>query len=208
MLRTMEDDNQTRITLRLPDDIRDHVAAQAKQNNRSMNAEIVARLQASDSSSRDDLLTIRGQALAIATLEFESSHYQTEVERLKVKLAMVARYLKSVPSEKPAPIVELIDEYASYAPAQSKFDELKTQMAEQFKEIKDALDDLEEVDPVPPVEAKALESPLETAAKTAVPQRQLRNNGRKALEAAAAREKVEIPGLPKVRRGASKAEKK
>lgn len=40
-------ENQERFIVRLPDGMRDLIADEAKKNNRSMNAEIVARLQQS-----------------------------------------------------------------------------------------------------------------------------------------------------------------
>lgn len=41
----MTNHNEAQMKLRLPPDMRDKIAALAKENNRSMNAEIIARLQ-------------------------------------------------------------------------------------------------------------------------------------------------------------------
>lgn len=62
----MEDDNQTRITLRLPDDIRDRVASAGKQNNRSMNAEIIARLEESFIGTNSPDLVAKVASLSVA----------------------------------------------------------------------------------------------------------------------------------------------
>lgn len=52
------------VALRLPDGMRDRIKAEAEANNRSMNAEIVARLEASASIGLRDFLA----AHALATL--------------------------------------------------------------------------------------------------------------------------------------------
>lgn len=48
--------SEVRITLRLPDDVRDQIAAAATENGRSMNAEIVARISnsAPEKTLRDE----------------------------------------------------------------------------------------------------------------------------------------------------------
>lgn len=48
-------DTAERFQVRLPDGLRDEIKAAAAANNRSMNAEIVARLQGNGKSLRDDI---------------------------------------------------------------------------------------------------------------------------------------------------------
>jgi Arc-like DNA binding domain len=52
MARKFPSQELDKFILRLPDGMRDEIAAAAKANNRSMNAEIVLRLQNSSSSKR------------------------------------------------------------------------------------------------------------------------------------------------------------
>lgn len=48
----MDDDDYTRITLRIPKDVHQKLTESAKQTSKSMNAEIIARLEASFDESR------------------------------------------------------------------------------------------------------------------------------------------------------------
>lgn len=48
--------------VRLPDGMRDRIAEEAKKNNRSMNAEIVARLQDSFDSARRPIISINADS--------------------------------------------------------------------------------------------------------------------------------------------------
>lgn len=78
-------ENQERFIVRLPDGMRDQIAVVAKDNNRSMNAEIVARLQASFPPSTESgawektfpsaALAIRGDAI--------TAQMQHEMQMLK-----------------------------------------------------------------------------------------------------------------------------
>lgn len=51
MIKIMEDDRFTRITLRIPKDLHEQLTAQAEKKSRSMNAEIITRLEKSISDS-------------------------------------------------------------------------------------------------------------------------------------------------------------
>ncbi|MDW9902121.1 Arc family DNA-binding protein [Sinorhizobium meliloti] len=73
--------NQDQYMLRLPDGMRDRLHAEAKSNARSLNSEIVARLDASFSGNRQ---------LSSAVAEFLEQHIQSEVNaRLKAIAAKI-----------------------------------------------------------------------------------------------------------------------
>jgi hypothetical protein len=71
-----DDDKYTRITLRIPKDVHKRLAEAADQTSKSLNAEIVARLQQSfdlgplKEAKRDELLRLVNEAID-ARLEFE-----------------------------------------------------------------------------------------------------------------------------------------
>lgn len=65
--------------LRLPDGMRDRIAALAKQNGRSMNAEIIARMEDGNSMSTHALIE------AIARLNVQLAGAELELERQKAE---------------------------------------------------------------------------------------------------------------------------
>ena len=77
--------------LRLPDGMRDLIKAAAEENNRSMNAEIVARLEMSfsDGTTSDDKIPaelIEQVAQGIVDRLMVSPHMQTTLEALRERL--------------------------------------------------------------------------------------------------------------------------
>lgn len=59
--------NEVRITLRIPDELHGHIIASTEANGRSMNAEIIHRLQKSfEAGDKNDLTTLLSRALTIA----------------------------------------------------------------------------------------------------------------------------------------------
>ena len=71
-LMTRED---PQLKLRLPEEMRDRIATAAKQNNRSMNAEILARLEVSlateEGFSRNERLFLEGALAVIRNMRAE-----------------------------------------------------------------------------------------------------------------------------------------
>lgn len=66
--------------VRMPDGMRDRIAEEAKANNRSMNSEIVARLEASFPSARNALsATVDTNALITALID-EISELRAELK--------------------------------------------------------------------------------------------------------------------------------
>ncbi|EFI62654.1 MULTISPECIES: Arc family DNA-binding protein [Comamonas] len=70
--------------LRLPDGMRDKLKAEAKSNNRTLNAEIVARLEGSFVSGASSDPNLHALALRIATLELELADSRMEAETLAI----------------------------------------------------------------------------------------------------------------------------
>ena len=63
----MAEQPQDKYVLRLPNGMRDQIKASAEKNGRSMNAEIIDRLQKSfDGGDKNDLTTLLSRALTIA----------------------------------------------------------------------------------------------------------------------------------------------
>lgn len=60
---------ESRITLRMPFDVAERVAAQANSNGRSMNAEIVARLSNTQANLRDQFAGQQAAAISVYTFE-------------------------------------------------------------------------------------------------------------------------------------------
>lgn len=136
-------DDYVKTALRLPRALHAAIQAAADASSKSMNAEIIARLQRTDESSLEDLRTIRAQALQIANLEFNSARQQSEIERLKMLLAIAVSYLpKSDPHAQ-----EIIDEFNFYKPDKALVESLAAEMKKHLAAIRSAYDDLDEVVP-------------------------------------------------------------
>ena len=73
---------QARFLVRLPDGMRDQIAESAKTNNRSMNAEIVLRLQSSFANPQNDYGLLPGM-----TEDDMTALIATQVDKLADKLA-------------------------------------------------------------------------------------------------------------------------
>jgi ABC-type multidrug transport system fused ATPase/permease subunit len=74
--------------LRLPDGMRDRIAEVAKANGRSMNAEIVGRLQDSLDGGLDEAKSISADQRE--TLEKQNSMIEETLEMLKVMQSLVS----------------------------------------------------------------------------------------------------------------------
>lgn len=76
----MDDDKQTRITLRLPRDIHEQLGAEAEISNRSLNGEIIARLSATFAGPNLTLPQSLHDAIA-ARAHNASTSFQEEMVR-------------------------------------------------------------------------------------------------------------------------------
>ena len=83
--------------LRLPDGMRERIAEEAKANNRSMNAEIVARLQASMDQKAPNPTQVFADPDAMAKAE-DLAQRIVETAQAHVEAVIQARY-DSMPSE-------------------------------------------------------------------------------------------------------------
>ena len=84
---------QDRFMLRLPDGMRGQIASAAKQNNRSMNAEIVRRLEASFASQKMtvDAISRQNEFLSrLGEVMHEIKEYRLKVEQQAEGLAKLA----------------------------------------------------------------------------------------------------------------------
>ena len=81
--------------LRLPEGMRDRIAELAKQNNRSMNAEIVARLEQTF-TGQVDTQAITALAYRMAQLEIQHEFRRIELTQLATKLLTVLTLVESV----------------------------------------------------------------------------------------------------------------
>lgn len=135
--------------LRLPDGMRAQISEAAKANKRSMNSEIVARLQETGNSSQEDLDTIKSQALHIATLEFDLMFKDGEIQGLKSRLRIAAQQLEKLPGADPD-VIALLKEYRNFKPAKSVAEERQAKMLKQIDIMKTAIDDLSKIRPAPP----------------------------------------------------------
>lgn len=81
-----------KIMLRVPDGMRDRIAAVAKTNSRSMNAEIVARLQASFKGGGEDVAEAY-EKLAIAGFVMKLLQNVIPDEVIKADIGTMLKYL-------------------------------------------------------------------------------------------------------------------
>ena len=135
------------LKVRLPEALKAEIEVAAKSNNRSMNAEIVSRLQSPKGSSANDTDIILSQALRIASLEYEIFFRETEAGTLKLRLAEAAQYLLAVGTDDPS-MIELIEDFADYQSTGS-LEDLKSEMIGKLTAMQTALDRLDEVRPDP-----------------------------------------------------------
>lgn len=82
---------QDRFIVRMPDGMRDEIKAAAFNANRSMNAEIVARLEASSSSLRDQIAMAALPAIIRETFHHLSARKASEYAYLYADAMMEAR---------------------------------------------------------------------------------------------------------------------
>lgn len=80
--------------LRLPNGMRDRIAEEAEKNKRSMNAEIVARLEKSFAASSLDSNPMVHQEFIKEFLDWVVKNYATENKRLVKRIARVQRAKK------------------------------------------------------------------------------------------------------------------
>lgn len=83
--------------LRLPDGMRDTIAEAAKANNRSMNAEIIARLQGDTSSAPALLEAMARLNLSLAEREFDLQLAETYIDQMANALRYAYRTIKNSP---------------------------------------------------------------------------------------------------------------
>lgn len=89
----MEEDNYTRITLRIPRTLHGRLQAAADASSKSMNAEIVARLDLSFNADVNNA-AITALAYRIAQLEFELQTKQLDIAELANSLSSAADEIK------------------------------------------------------------------------------------------------------------------
>jgi hypothetical protein len=80
--------------LRLPDGVRDRIAGEAEKNKRSMNAEIVARLEKSFAASSLDGNPMVDQEFVKGALDWVLKSYAIENNKLVKRIARVQRAKK------------------------------------------------------------------------------------------------------------------
>ncbi|WP_307727820.1 Arc family DNA-binding protein [Massilia sp. TS11] len=86
-------ETQERFIVRLPDGMRDNIAEAAKQNNRSMNAEIVARLDQSFAGTANDTI-VATLAYRIAELELEARTISNDRLNFATVVALLAMHIE------------------------------------------------------------------------------------------------------------------
>lgn len=85
----MDDDRYTRITLRIPKDLHARLDEEADRTSKSLNAEIIARLQQSFEPKQDSVT-----ALMLAKLQRDQMEAEMEAWRWRMLANDVARVLK------------------------------------------------------------------------------------------------------------------
>lgn len=93
----MDDDSEVRITLRLPAKLRDRLSASADANSRSMNGEIVERLDWSLDRATDEIANLTQQLLdaedQISKVSRENSNLQFELRTAQTERQALERLL-------------------------------------------------------------------------------------------------------------------
>lgn len=87
---------QDRFIVRLPDGMRDAIAAAAKANGRSMNAEIVAKLSSSGQDPSPLIEAIARLNLDLAVTEIDANTKAAQISSLTAELRAVKRLLASL----------------------------------------------------------------------------------------------------------------
>ena len=111
----MEEDDYTRITLRIPKELHQKLTEAAKSSSKSMNAEIVARLDNSFDSPSSDLLihTMARMDFMLADAETESIQHRLRVNELVLALKMAISLIpEDLLASKPE-IRSLVEEWKS-----------------------------------------------------------------------------------------------
>lgn len=100
---------QDRFIIRLPDGMRDFIAEEAKKNNRSMNAEIVSRLQASFEESRNAPTT--AELLVDDVIEAASEDFKRLAMRLLEQFKPKAEEKSNAHSENDGQEIKKVQAY-------------------------------------------------------------------------------------------------
>lgn len=128
--------------LRLPDGMRPRIAAVAKANGRSMNAEIVARLESSFSAPPSSTDEAKYQTMRAAARELDFLLSESKNQKLRAKLTIAAKLLSQSSMANTPAAQDLIDRYLETSPEQELIDQVNAQLLKQIDVLKLALQDM------------------------------------------------------------------
>ncbi|MDQ1831951.1 Arc family DNA-binding protein [Massilia scottii] len=134
---------QDRFIVRLPDGMRDAIAAAAKANGRSMNAEIVSRLESKGQDSSPLIEAIARLNLDLAMTEMDAHSKADQISSLNAELRAVKQLLATL---LPEDVIEqrLLDAYWKDPPDDSVEDALWIdKMNSSLAKARDALSQVE-----------------------------------------------------------------
>lgn len=121
--------------LRLPDGMRERIATAAKESGRSMNAEIVGRLQASfDENQRFvDVANLLQRSFVKTDLDLHKA--KAEISNLMRMLQIAAEYLSMTSLAEDQKVKSLIEEWSSLAPPVESMEKWQKQAIEKSREL-------------------------------------------------------------------------
>ncbi|MFK3741447.1 Arc family DNA-binding protein [Massilia sp. TN1-12] len=141
----MNDDNYTRITFRMPKELHSKLQASADATSKSMNSEIIARLEASFSGGDQSALVaaIGHLNLKIASLEFEKGMAEFKTTMLAKHLASAAKFIKSDPAAT-GEVIALAERLEAQAkPHVERADTIKAELQGRINEVVAASSEIE-----------------------------------------------------------------
>jgi hypothetical protein len=143
--------------LRLPEEMRDRIAEQAKANNRSMNSEIVARLESSFTGGDQSALitAIAHLNLRLAQTEYEKGRLELSTTMLANHVLSAARLIQATPSSDEK-LIQVAKDLADRAkPHVDRFDALKAELQASIDSVLKAGEEIAKVGPLVPLDLTA-----------------------------------------------------